>query len=150
MRPVAIRPGTSMFTVMPCDATSRASVFDQPTNALRSEFERPRFGIGAITPDEALVITGRWPTCAFANVALWNRYLQTFDYAHRPVSRNRANTVLEPDGSFRMVIAHEDPGVDNWIDTEGRPFGMVFWRFFLAEGEIETPQATVVQAEDLR
>ncbi|MCU0270066.1 MAG: hypothetical protein MUF83_15660 [Acidimicrobiales bacterium] len=94
--------------------------------------------------DEALVVTGRWPTCAFANVSIWNRYLQTYDYAHRPVSRNRASTALEPDGSFRMVIAHADPGVPNWIDTEGRSFGMVFWRFFLPEGDIETPQATVV------
>src|SRR5262245_49341087 len=101
-------------------------------------------------PEEALVITGRWPECQFANVALWNRYLQTFDYAHRTVSRNRANTTLEPDGSFRMVIAHEDPGVPNWIDTEGRSFGMVFWRFFLPEGEIETPRASVVKLVDLR
>jgi hypothetical protein len=101
-------------------------------------------------PDEALVITGRWPKCDFGNVSLWNRYLQTYDYAHRPVSRNRANTTLEPDGSFRIVIAHEDPGVPNWIDTEGRGFGMAFWRFFLTEGEIETPQATVVKLADLR
>lgn len=104
----------------------------------------------ALAPDEALVMAGRWPECRFANVCLWNRYLQTFDYAHRPVSRNRANTALEPDGSFRIVIAHEDPRVPNWIDTEGRPFGMVFWRFFLPEGPIETPQATVVKLADLR
>lgn len=103
-----------------------------------------------LAPDEALVITGRWPKCQFANVALWSRYLQTFDYAHRHVSRNRANTTLEPDGSFRMVIAHEDPGVPNWIDTEGRSFGMVFWRFFMPEGEIETPEATLVKLADVR
>lgn len=99
-------------------------------------------------PDEALVITGRWPECVFGNVAVWNRYLQTYDYAHRPAGRNRANTTLEPDGSFRMVIAHEDPGVPNWIDTEGRSFGMVFWRFFLPEGDVETPKATVVKLAD--
>jgi hypothetical protein len=104
----------------------------------------------ALAPDEALVITGRWPQCQFGNVSVWNRYLQTYDYAHRPVSRNRANTTLEPDGSFRMVIAHEDPGVPNWIDTEGRSFGMVFWRFFLPEGDIETPDATVVKLADVR
>jgi hypothetical protein len=104
----------------------------------------------ALGPGEALVITGRWPECAFANVTVWNRYLQTLDYAHRPVGRNRANTRLEPDGSFRIVLAAEDPGVPNWIDTEGRPFGMVFWRFFLPEGEIETPVATVVDLDDLR
>jgi hypothetical protein len=99
----------------------------------------------ALAPDEALVMTGRWPKCRFANVAVWNRYLQTYDYAHRPAGRNRANTTLEADGSFRIVIAHEDPGLPNWIDTEGRPFGMVFWRFFLPEGDVETPGAEVVK-----
>jgi hypothetical protein len=95
-------------------------------------------------PDEALVMTGRWPQCRCASVAIWNRHLQTYDYAHRQVSRNRAQTRVGPDGSFEMVLAHHDPGVDNWIDTEGRPFGMVFWRFLLPEGPIETPQARVV------
>jgi hypothetical protein len=101
-------------------------------------------------PDEALLITGRWPECAFANVSVWNRYLQTYEYVHRPGSRNRATTTLEADGSFRLVIAHEDPGVPNWIDTGGRPFGMVFWRYFLPDGEIERPVATVVPVAELR
>lgn len=95
-------------------------------------------------PDDALVMTGRWPECRCANVSLWTRFLQTLDYAGRRVSRNRAQTTLEPDGSFRIVLAHRDPGHPNWIDTEGRPYGIVFWRFFLAEGEIETPHAKVV------
>ena len=103
----------------------------------------------ALAPDEALVITGRWPTCRFANVVLWNRFLQTYDYAHRRVGLNRANTVLEPDGSFRMVLAHHDPGAPNWLDTEGRPSGQLFWRFFLPEGDIEAPQGTVVPLESL-
>jgi hypothetical protein len=102
-----------------------------------------------LAPDEALVMTGRWPTCRCANVSLWNRHLQTYDYAHRRVSFNRAQTKLEGDGSFTIVIAHEDPGVPNWLDTEGRPFGMVFWRFFLPEGDVETPQAKVVKLSDL-
>lgn len=100
-------------------------------------------------PDEALVMTGRWPTCRCANVSLWNRHLQTYDFAHRQVSLNRAQTALDADGTFSIVIAHEDPGVPNWLDTEGRPFGMVFWRFFLPEGEVDTPQAKVVKLADL-
>jgi hypothetical protein len=96
-------------------------------------------------PDEALVMTGRWPSCRCANVSLWNRHLQTYDYAHRRVSFNRAQTKLEPDGTFRIVIAHRDPGASNWLDTEGRPFGLVFWRYFLPEGDIETPRAEVIK-----
>ena len=103
-----------------------------------------------LAPDEALVITGRWPECRFASVALWTRYLQTYDYAHRTASLNRASTTLEPDGSFRMVLAHSDPGVPNWIDTEGKGFGMVFWRFFLPEGDVETPKAAVMKLADVR
>ena len=57
---------------------------------------------------------------------------------------------LEADGSFRMILAHEDPGLPNWIDTEGRPTGTVFWRYFLPVGDIDTPQATVVKFADLK
>jgi hypothetical protein len=97
-----------------------------------------------IGPDQALVITGRWPRCRFANVSLWNRHLMTFDYANRRASLNRRQTRLEEDGSFRMVLAHRDPGMPNWLDTEGRLFGLVFWRYMLPEGAIEAPRATVV------
>jgi hypothetical protein len=65
------------------------------------------------------------------------------------VALNRAQTELNEDGSFRMVLAHTDPGVSNWLDTEGNAFGLVFWRFFLAEGEVETPQTEVVKLADL-
>ena len=87
-----------------------------------------------LATDEALVITVRCPECRFAIVCRWNRFQQTFDYRDRSVSLNRAQTQLEPDGSFRMILAHQDPGLPNWLDTEGNPFGLVFWRFFLAEG----------------
>jgi hypothetical protein len=102
-----------------------------------------------IGPDEALVITGRWPDCRFGNVCLWNRFQQTLDYRSRSVSLNRAQTVLEKDGSFRIILAHSNPGQPNWLDTEGNPFGLVFWRYFLVQGDVETPQATVVTMADL-
>ena len=106
-----------------------------------------------IGPDEALVIRARWPQCRYANVCLWNRHLQTFDYASRSISLNRAQTVADTDpdanGRFTAVISHTDPGTPNWLDTEGRPFGIVYWRFMLPEGEIETPQAELVPLSDL-
>lgn len=96
-------------------------------------------------PDEALVISGRWPECRCANVSLWNRQMQTYDYLRHCVSLNRAQVEPEPDGSFRVVIAHRDPGMKNWLDTEGRPFGLVFWRYMLPVGPIETPRAEVLE-----
>jgi hypothetical protein len=48
-----------------------------------------------------------------------------------------------------MVIAHEDPGHPNWIDAEGRPSGLVFWRFQLPEEEIQTPVAKLVPVSEV-
>jgi hypothetical protein len=94
--------------------------------------------------DQALVIRGRWPKCRFANVVLWNRFLQTLDFRYRNVSLNRKQTKLEKDGSFKMILAHKDPGLPNWLDTEGRMIGIIFWRFQLPEEEIEPLTTEVV------
>ena len=52
---------------------------------------RARYGAGPflLGEGEALVIDGTLPDCAFANVVLWNRYLQSFDYTRNTVSLNR-------------------------------------------------------------
>jgi hypothetical protein len=97
-----------------------------------------------LTPDQALVIRGRWPKCRFANIVLWNLFLQTLDYRYRNVSLNRKQTKLEKDGSFKMILAHADPGLPNWLDTEGRITGLMFWRFQLPEEEIEPLTTEVV------
>ena len=102
-----------------------------------------------LAPDQALVIRGRFPKCRFANVVLWNRHTHTFDYRFRRVSLNRKQTRLEADGTFKIVLAARDPGVPNWLDTEGRAFGQVFWRFLLPEGEIALLDAKVVPVGDV-
>src|SRR4030081_2214606 len=56
IRSVAMRLGRMMFALIPSRAISRASVLDQPTSERRRAVERPRFGIGATTPEEVLVI----------------------------------------------------------------------------------------------
>ena len=103
-----------------------------------------------LAPDEALEMRGRWPLCRFANVVMFNRYMATFDYVNRRSSFNRKQTKLEKDGSFRIVVAPEDPGLPNWIDTGGRPSGTVFWRFQLAPGHIEPITTRVVKIKDLK
>jgi len=139
--PMADREQPPFVSLVPNRFPAPVTPGDFGLAAFDAAYSMAPFVIG---PDQALVMRSRWPTCRCANVSLWNRHLQTLDYAHRPVSRNRAQTTLEDDGSFRMVLAHRDPGHPNWIDTEGRPFGLVFWRFMLPEGEIATPEAEVV------
>jgi hypothetical protein len=94
--------------------------------------------------DQALVIRGRWPRCRFASVLLHNQLLQTFDYETRTISLNRKQAQLEADGSFTIVVAHRDPGMPNWLDTEGRQFGIIFWRFQLPEEPIEPLRTEII------
>jgi hypothetical protein len=103
-----------------------------------------------LADDEALLITGTLPRCAFANVMLWNRHMQTLEYCVRRSSINHAQMALEPDGSFRIVVAHTDPGVPNWLDTEGHVFGTIFWRILLPEEDPPQMACTVVPIASLR
>lgn len=101
-------------------------------------------------PDDALVMRVQWPKCRYGGVALWNRQLQTFDYLRGQVGLNRAQAVTDDGGVSTVVIAHRDPGVPNWLTTEGRALGLVFWRFLLVEGPIEPITAAVVPVDSLR
>ena len=99
--------------------------------------------------DEALVMEGRLPACRFANVMLWNMHMQTLEYRFHRTALNRAQMTLAPDGSFRIVIAHRNPGVANWLDTEGHKLGTIFWRFVLPETPPDDICCRVVRVDEL-
>jgi hypothetical protein len=101
-------------------------------------------------PDEALVIEGRSPRCTYWGVQLWNRYMQSLEHRHHRVSLNGAQAALEPDGSFRVVVAHRDPGVPNWLETAGHAGGLVFCRWLQADELPAQPASRVVSLADLR
>lgn len=102
-----------------------------------------------LAPDEALVITGRFPECRFANIVLWNAFMQSFDFANRRISLNRNQIEYEKDGSYRIVVAHRDPGVPNWLDTEGRPKGHMYWRYLFPVTDPGKPDTQVVKVDSL-
>lgn len=103
-----------------------------------------------LAPDEALVMEGTIPPSRFTNVMLWNVHMQTLDYRTRRNALNQAQIVPEPDGSYRIVISAQDPGLPNWLDTGGHRRGTIFWRFLLPEEQPETPRCSVVPVADLR
>lgn len=102
-----------------------------------------------LQPHEALVLEGRLPPCAFANVMLWNSYMQTLEYRFRQTTLNHRQIRTDDDGTFRIVVAHQDPGVPNWLDTEGRESGTIFWRYLLPETEPERVVSRVVPIESV-
>jgi len=104
------------------------------------------YALGAfqLAPDDALVIEGRSPRCTYWGVQVWNRFMQSLDYRHHRVSLNGTQASMEPDGSFRVIVAHRDPGVPNWISTAGHREGLVFCRWLQAESPPEQPTSRVV------
>ena len=110
-----------------------------------------------LRPGERLLIRGRLPPCRFANVVLWNRYLQTFDFERRRVSLNRQQLHAGKDGRFAVVLAATNPfgsaegeakAKANWLDSEGRATGTLFFRFVLPDEDVEQPTTQLLGAGD--
>lgn len=79
---------------------------------------------------QALVVTGRPPTDArYWSVLLMNRWMQSLDERAGRTSINGREMALEPDGSFRVVVAHRDPGARNWLDASGHAQGYLLVRW---------------------
>ncbi len=105
-------------------------------------------GLWELAPDEALVIECIPPNCHYWNFQLGNVWAESLDYAHRQVHINSGAAELEADGSFRLVVAHEDPGVANWMDTAGHEHGTMCVRWVRADSHPE-PKCRVVKLSEL-
>lgn len=86
-----------------------------------------------VGPGEALVLSFTPPPCFYWEVQLGDRWYQSLDYVNRPTTLNDAQAHVDSDGMVRIVIAAEDPGVVNWLDTAGGADGYLTVRFNLPE-----------------
>jgi hypothetical protein len=91
-------------------------------------------------PDEAVIVEVTPPVAPYWGLQLVTHYWEALDWHQRQTSINGHQAVLDDDGVFRAVIAHADPGVPNWLDTAGRPTGLIAARYFRAES---TPVPTL-------
>jgi hypothetical protein len=97
--------------------------------------------------DEALLISGRSPECAFWNLCLWNQFLHTYNYDYERVTINGGQVRYAADGSWTIVVAHQDPGHPNWISPAGHPRGRMWFRWFYPAQTPERPRTRVVPVE---
>jgi hypothetical protein len=105
-----------------------------------------------LQPDEALLIEVKPPDCDMWNFQLNNYWMESLDYRYFTVCINQSTAKLQPDGSIRVVVAHHDPGLDNWLDTCGLSEGTMCWRWYrLKSGEKPVePLCKVVRFNDLQ
>ena len=93
-----------------------------------------------VAPDEALVIEATPPPCDHWNFQLNNHWMESLDYRFHRIHVNSKTATRRPDGSLRIVVAHTDPGVSDWLETAGHEFGTMCFRWVRPEGEGEPPE----------
>ena len=80
---------------------------------------RPVIGRFELEPDEALILEFEPPKGVYWSISLGNPWLETIHYGRHQSSLNGHQAVVDPDGKVRFVLAAQDPGVANWLDTAG-------------------------------
>src|SRR5208283_964192 len=81
-----------------------------------------------LAPDEAFVVDLSDGGAEYFTVPLSNIWGTTLDIVDRSGSLNKAQSVANEDGSYTYVISPVDPGVANWIDSDGLREGILTLR----------------------
>jgi hypothetical protein len=101
-------------------------------------------------PDDVLLLETDAPDADYWGWTVHHRFrLDSGDFANRQTSLNVAQAFVDDDARIRLVVAHDDPGVPNWIDTEARPEGMLVYRS-IGTRTRPVPAARVVRRADVR
>ena len=102
-----------------------------------------------IADDEALLIELEPPRAQMWSFQLGNYWWESIEYITGFGSINRFQAATDSDGMIRLVIAKQDPGVLNWLDTGGHNEGSVMYRFQNTTTS-PTPTATLVKLDELK
>lgn len=101
-----------------------------------------------LADDEAIVIEGKQVPCRYWSAQILTRFLEAGDYRHFPVAINDRQVDFDDDGSFRIYASAKDPGVRNWMSTQGYRRGQIVVRSLLAQEDFE-PALSVVKIADI-
>ncbi len=104
--------------------------------------------IWRLAPDEALIVEmdmhdGFW---LFGMNAV---FVESMDYLYRSTSFSPARTKVDSDNVVRFVIAHDDPGVHNWLDTQGFSEGNLGYRNLMSQNPASFRTRLVKRADAL-
>lgn len=84
--------------------------------------------------DEALLITVKPPACESWNFQLNNYWMESLDYRYFTICVSKGTAEYLDDGHVRIVIAHTDPGLKNWLNTCNHTEGTMCWRWYRLAG----------------
>jgi len=82
-----------------------------------------------LTPGQALVITLPVTDAPYLGFQLGSMWYISLDYFNHQTSLNGTQAQPDPDGNIRIVVAEQNPGVTNWVETLGHRQGFLQFRW---------------------
>ena len=131
----------------PNDFVSYRQLDDNPIDATPGG--EPLICFWQVPEDEVLVVRVTPPTASYWAVEFGNYWWESMDYRYRLCSTNCHHAQLEDNGELIVVVAHDDPGVPNWLDPSGHHEGYIALRWLNAD-HYPKPECTQVKTTELQ
>ena len=81
--------------------------------------------MGELDENQALVVEFDQPQATYWSIQTYMfHWLAPLDFRNRVTSLNDTQVHVDDDGKVRVVISHQDPGVQNWLDASGLREGL--------------------------
>ena len=102
-----------------------------------------------LRPDQALVITIPVSDAPYLGFQLGSMWYISLDYINHQTSLNNTQAQADPDGKVRIVVADQNPGVTNWVETLGHRRGFLQFRWQRVSRQLAEADGPTVELVDV-
>ena len=102
-------------------------------------------GLFNLKEDEALVMTLNMLGTEYLSLNTYRPFLVSPEHVYSSSSLNNFQAKPNSDGSYTFVIARKDPGLYNWVDVQGIPYGYFTFRWQSLTKPVSATLKTTVQ-----
>jgi len=102
-----------------------------------------------LADDQALIITLPVTDAPYLGFQLGSLWYISLDYINHQTSLNGTQAQSDPDGKIRIVVARENPGVTNWVETLGHRKGYLQFRWQRVSRELTAADGPTVDLVDV-
>ena len=101
-----------------------------------------------LRPDQALLITISVSDAPYLGFQLGSMWYISLDYINHQTSLNNTQAQADPDGKVRIVVADQNPGVTNWVETLGHRRGFLQFRWQRVSRQLSEADGPTVELVD--
>ena len=99
--------------------------------------------------DQALIITLPVTDAPYLGFQLGSLWYISLDYINHQTSLNGTQAQADPDGKIRIVVANQNPGVTNWVETLDHRKGFLQFRWQRVSRELTEADGPQVELVDI-